>query len=340
MTAGDEFDVRVFSLSGIGPLATALERDGVRVIPDQHRRRNWGQVFQRLSQSMRDWSPDIVHTWTSSANLMGRAAAIRSGVPKIVASQLAPTRNQSPTDAISDRLLANWTQNYVVKNDQIKQQYQRRGVAADKIHVIPNGVEPANGASLSRTEVLQRLQLPKGARLMGTVGPLHAEKRIKDLIWAADLLKVVRDDTYLLVIGRGPHEGRLRRFRDQVRIRDRVLFLGIRDDWPQLLPHLDCLWLANRHESLTNSLLEAMSAGIPVVATDVAGNRQAVTPGETGFLVKIGDRAGFARKTNSLLEDRELAKRCGDAGERVKREFSAESIAQRYMQLYGRRLPN
>ena len=170
---------------------------------------------------------------------------------------------------------------------------------------------------------------------------MNAEKRIKDLIWAADLLKVVRDDTYLLVIGGGPHEERLHQFRDQVRIRDRVLFLGIRDDLPQLLPHLDCFWLANRFESLTNSLLEAMAAGIPVIATNIAGNRHVITPGETGFLVKIGDRAGFARKTQTFLEDPTLAKRCGKAAqERVQQEFNVESIANQYLQVYQRPRPS
>ncbi len=332
-----DFEVKVFSLNGTGPMANTLERQSISVIPAKGRHQSWGHTFQQLSQSIRDWSPEIVHTWTASANLMGRAAAVHRGVQQIVATQPTRSHNPSTTDLISDRLLARWTSSYVVRNDQGKLAYQSRGVSASKIHVIPNGVEQASSQPLSRADCLERLKLPTNARMIGTVGPLNAEKRIKDLIWAADLLKVVRDDTYLLVIGRGPHEERLHLFRDQVRIRDRVRFLGTRDDLPQLLPHLDCFWLANRYESLTNSLLEAMSAGIPVVATNIAGNRQVITSGETGFLVKIGDRAGFARKTQKLLEDPNLAERCGKAAQkRVQHEFSAESVAKQYLQIYLR----
>ncbi len=158
---------------------------------------------------------------------------------------------------------------------------------------------------------------------------------MKDLIWAADLLKVIRPDVHLLVIGDGPHRDRLIRFRRQVVIEDKVHFLGERDDVAQMMPHFDALWLGSEYEGLPNVIMEAMSHGVPVVATDIPGNRDLVVPGETGFLVPVGDRAGFARLTNKLLDNRELAQRLGEAGrQRVLNEFSVPRMVERHTALY------
>jgi len=158
---------------------------------------------------------------------------------------------------------------------------------------------------------------------------------VKDLIWAADLLKSARDDSHLLVIGDGPQRWRLERYRDQNEVADRVHLLGERNDVPRILPHLDCLWLGSEYEGQSNAIMEAMSAGLPVVATDIAGNRDLVVPGETGYLVPVGDRAAFTRRTHELLNDAALARRLGDAGrQRMLAEFSVERMIERHAALY------
>jgi glycosyltransferase involved in cell wall biosynthesis len=182
---------------------------------------------------------------------------------------------------------------------------------------------------------LAELQLPAESRLIGAVGRLWPQKRLKDLIWAADLLKVIRDDVHLLVIGDGPHRARLERFRRQVEIEDRVHFLGHRDDVPRFMPHFDVVWLASEYEGLPNVIMEAMAAAVPVVASDIPGNRDLVVPGETGYLVPLGDRAAFARQTRMLLDDAELSRGFGASGrERVLREFSVERMISRHVALY------
>jgi glycosyltransferase involved in cell wall biosynthesis len=188
--------------------------------------------------------------------------------------------------------------------------------------------------------LLQELELPPGARLIGAVGRLWPQKRVKDLIWAVDLLKSARDDTHLVIIGDGPQRWRLERYRDQNEVADRVHFLGERNDVGRILPHLDCLWLASAYEGQSNAIMEAMLAGVPVVATDIPGNRDLVVPGETGYLVPVGDRAAFARHTHTLLDDRELAERLGAAGRlRMERDFSVDQMIARHAELY-RRLAN
>ena len=182
---------------------------------------------------------------------------------------------------------------------------------------------------------MTELQLPRDARLVGAVNRLWPQKRVKDLIWAADLLKVIRQDVHLLVIGDGPQRERLIRFRRQVCIEDKVHFLGHRDDVAEIMPHFDVVWLASEYEGLPNVVMEAMSHAVPVVATDISGNRDLVVHGESGYLVPIGDRAGFARHTNRLLDDAALARRLGEAGrQRVLADFSIASMVERHASLY------
>jgi hypothetical protein len=92
--------------------------------------------------------------------------------------------------------------------------------------IIPNGILPPKPSTTPRDVLLDELGLPAGSRLIGLMGRLWAQKRVDDAIWAADLLKRVRDDTHLLILGDGPLREKLRRFRDKVEIRDRVHFLG------------------------------------------------------------------------------------------------------------------
>ena len=183
--------------------------------------------------------------------------------------------------------------------------------------------------------MLRELNLPGNARLIAAVGRLWPQKRVKDLIWAADLLKSTRDDTHLLIIGDGPQRWRLERYREQNQVTDHVHFLGERDDVMDLMPHFDALWLGSEYEGQSNAIMEAMAAGVPVVATDIPGNRDLVVPDVTGYLVPVGDRFEFTRRTHWLLDDEALRRRLGEAGrERIAREFSVEKMVQRHAELY------
>ena len=223
----------------------------------------------------------------------------------------------------------------VTNSTAVRDFYVARRLPAERFTIIPNGVEPARGSRFSRAELLQRLGLPPESRLLGLVGRLWPQKRIKDAIWATDLLKVIRRDVHLLIIGEGPHRERLFRFRDQVEIRDCVHFLGRRDDVPDLMPHFDVLLSTSAYEGQSNAILEAMAAGVPVVATDIPGTRDLVIDGRTGFLVPLGNRAQMARCVHRLLERPDLARQLGQAGrERVQREFTVAGMVARYVELY------
>jgi glycosyltransferase involved in cell wall biosynthesis len=175
----------------------------------------------------------------------------------------------------------------------------------------------------TRKQFLGSLNLPEGVRLIGAVGPLTTNARIKDLIWAAELLRVVDDETHLLIAGEGPEEWRLHRFRDQVGIRHRVRFLGKRIDYRQWLPLLDFFWSGSKTGNSPLYVLEAMSVGLPVVATDIAAHRELITAAENGFLVRPGDRAAFARYTWRMMNDNVECRRIGNA--------AIQSVAKRFV---------
>jgi glycosyltransferase involved in cell wall biosynthesis len=209
------------------------------------------------------------------------------------------------------------------------------GLSAAKFTVIPNGVPPARASDVTRAELHASLGLPTDARLIAAVGRLWPQKRIKDLIWALDLVAVLHPNVWMLIIGDGPQRSDLERYASLVSNRERVRFLGHREDVWQILPHVDVLWQGSGYEGQSNAVMEAMASGVPVVATDIPGNRDLVVPGETGFLVPIAGRAQYARVTDRILSDADLARRLGEAGRaKVRDEFSVERMVAGYQRLY------
>jgi glycosyltransferase involved in cell wall biosynthesis len=331
----EEFDVHVCALTRGGPLEAELTQAGIRpvVIGKQWRVDPW--AFWQLRRHVARLRPDVVQTWLFAANAYGRAAGLACGVKHLVASERCVDLWKGDLELMIDRALARRTEKIVTNSGGVRDYYVERGLPAERFAVIPNGVGPVAPSRLSRPLLLEQLGLPQGVRLVGLIGRLWMQKRIKDAIWAADLLKVIRDDVHLLVIGEGPERQRLLRFRDNCQIRDKVHFLGHREDVLDLLPHLDVLWSTSAFEGQSNAILEAMAAGVPVVATDIPGTRDLVVPGETGYLVAVGDRAGVTRHTNRLLDDAALAARLGAAGrQRAQSEFSVATMVERYVELY------
>jgi glycosyltransferase involved in cell wall biosynthesis len=330
-----EFETHVGLLTRTGPLAAELEAVGVPVTLIGKSGKVDPASFLRLKRHIAELRPDLVHTWLFAANGYGRAAALAAGVRHVVAGERCVDPWKAWHELAIDRWLARRTERIVVNSAGVRDFYVRHGLPSEKFVVIPNGIAPPAPSDLGRNELLAELGLPAGARLVGAINRLWPQKRLKDLIWAADLLKVIRDDVHLLIVGDGPQRDRLERFRRQVRIEDKVHFLGHRNDVPRLLPHFDALWLASEYEGLPNVVMEAMAAGVPVVATDISGNRDLVVPGETGFLVPVGGRAAFARETKRILDDADLARRLGEAGrQRVLTEFTIERMVDHHAELY------
>lgn len=331
----DRFDVHVCVLTRTGPLEAELRAAGIAPVVIGKRWRLDPWAYWQLRRLIGRLKPDLIHTWLFAANSYGRFAGIQCGVPRLVAAERCVDPWKGWVELSIDRYLARYTSCIVANSAGVRDFYVHCKLPAEKIRIIPNAIVPLPPTDVSREELLAELELPEASRLAACVGRLWPQKRIKDAIWAADLLKVIRDDMHLLIIGDGPQRVQLVRFRNQVRIADRVHFLGHRNDVFRILPHVDVFWSTSGYEGQSNSILEAMACGVPVVATDIPGTRDLVASGETGFLVPVGNRAAFAKLTNQLLDNPQLARKLGEnARNRVHTHFSIAEMIRRYTDLY------
>lgn len=337
-----EFEVHVCTLTREGPLAQALLDAGVPIHSIRKRGKLDPFALSRLTSLMRRLKPDLVHTWIFAANAYGRAAAIRAKVRVIVGGERCVDPWKNAIELAIDRYLAKRSRCIVTNSSGVRDFYARQGVVAEKFEIIPNGVAAANpkmSAARSRANWADELDIPASAKWVGAIGRLWPQKRIKDVIWAMDIIKVTRDDVYLLIVGDGPERKKLERYVWQTQMEDRVRVLGERRDVPALLPHLSVSVLASGYEGQSNTIMESMAAGLPIVASDIPGNRDLVVEGETGYFFPVGDRGEFSRCLHRVLSDDALAKRLGEQGaKRMREEFSIEQMISRHADLYRKLL--
>jgi glycosyltransferase involved in cell wall biosynthesis len=329
----DEFDVEVIALDRGGPYAETLRDADVPVTIIGKRGRFDPGALRRLRTHLRQRQPDILHTWLFAANAYGRMAVGRSRT-KVVVSERCVDSWKAVWQFAIDRWLASRTDCLVANSQSVAEFYAERGVRVP-IVVIPNGIEVPCPPTSTRAELQAELNLPGDARLVCYVGRLAEQKRVDDLLWAAQLLRQADPRAYFLIIGDGPERSRLEQHARDVEVAEHVRWLGHREDAAAILSLCDVFWLGSSFEGMSNSLLEAMSCGRPVVVTDIPPNRELVTHGVEGYLVKIGDGAGFAQFTVRLLADPGLSRKLGDAGrERVRRDFSTETMVDAHARLY------
>lgn len=333
----DQFDVHVLVLTHDGPRSAAVRDAGIPVTVIGKRFKLDPSALVRLQRVLKRLQPDLVHTWLFAANSFGRVAARWAGVPRIIASERSVDPWKTALQHAIDRRLARWTDRITTNSTGVRDFYAAQGIDPQLFTVIPNGIGPRVAATISRHEALARLGLPAEQRLILSVGRLWPQKRYRDLIWAGELVATVREDTSYVIIGDGPQRGELLRHRDAISHRDHVRFVGDRADVAELLPHAAVFWIGSEYEGQSNALLEAMQVGLPVVASDIPGNRDLVTDGETGRLVAVGDAADFARQSIALLDDVETAERFGAAAQdRIATAFTVEAMVAGHAELYQR----
>lgn len=281
----------------------------------------------------------VVHSHLSTANIASRAAAVSLLRPHMTTVHTipGPTAEDSRSRALVDGWSAWLSRRLVAPSPEIADAYMRAfHLPKARMRVIPNApAASAPGRGFDREAVRRELIGPDGTHLVVAVARLQPEKGIDDLVGAASLLRDRLPGLRIVVAGSGPEEAFL-----QDRIASEGLagtfeLLGTRSDVGALLAAADAFCLPSRHEGLPISLLEAMDAGLPCVATRVGGIPGLVTDGVDGVLVEPSDRTALASALEDVLGDPLLAARLGSRGRRLVGErYGLATVAGAYADLY------
>ena len=328
------WDAHAVALTRGGPYAADLDAAGVPLTVLNKRLKFDPACALRLRRIVKDLKPDLIHSWMFTANAYARLAARGTGVPVVIGERCVDRWKGGWQYAVDRRLLPGTAK--VVGNARAVADFAAgRGVPESKLAVIPNGVPPLDPDPAFRRDLLDELDLPADAQPVVLCGRLAAQKRPEDMVWAFQLLHQCSPHAVHLVVGDGPLRARCEEQANRYGHADRCRFLGHRPDAARIVAAADVLWLGSDYEGQSNAVMEAMSAGVPCVVSDVPSNRELVTDGETGFLVKPGDAMGFCQWADRLLADDALRARIGAAGRaRMRAEFSVDAMVTRYEALY------
>jgi len=229
---------------------------------------------------------------------------------------------------------------FVAVNDEVEKELRGFGLNNPMVK-IPNGVDtdrfqpvPSKAAKRSLREILS---LPETGRLVLYCGRLEPKKALDTLLYAWDLVSRTAEakDARLIIVGNGSGRASLEDLANRLGIQDSVLFLGKKDRVVEYLQCVDVFVFPSVSEGMSNALLEAMACGMPVVVTDIAGNREVVRHLENGILVKPKEPQQLAYALQAVLNDEDLAQRLGaQARKTVEEGYSIEKVVERYIDVY------
>ena len=302
----------------------------------------------RFARDLRASRTQIVHTYGFYPNTFAVAAARMAGTPVVIASIRDTGVYLRPWQKRAQKLMCRMADLVLVNADAIRRSLIDDGYSAQHIHVIRNGVSPSAFVQRSSGHrIREELGVAPDAPIVAMLSRLNGLKGVDDFLHAAAKVAARVPDARFLVIGDGvipqgsaivrntSYCDALKESAARLGLADRLLFTGFRMDVPQLLSECAVSVLPSLSEGLSNTLLESMAAGVPVVATNVGGNPEVVQEGRTGFLVSTQNPEALADRICRVLEDRALATRMGDAGRcRVSEHFSMERMLRDTERLY------
>ena len=343
----DRYRVTIITGQG-GPLTDRAAAAGMRVLiepslvaplsPNDDRR-----ALRELTALCAAGRYDVVHTHSAKAGALGRLAAHRAGVPRIVHTyhgfpfhQFQNPLRRTAYIAV-ERRLARITATVLAIGTGVATEALRLGLATpSSLRTITPVVESVTVPRTNSSRTAARAELGVGATtpLIGTVGRIDYQKAPEHLIAAVAGLR--HTDAVAVWIGSGPGDHEAKDLVRRSGLTDRFVFAGERSDVPQLLPAFDVFAMASRYEGLPCAVVEAMRCGLPVVATAVNSVPDLVIPGESGILVPPGRPRLLAEAVDDLLDDRPKAERMARRGQAsAGSTYDAESLAEVLDQVYS-----
>ena len=344
----DRYRHVVISLTQITDFKRRIVRDDVTFIALEKKAGHTLWIYPRLWRLFRRLRPAIVHSRNLAA-LEVVVPAWAAGVPVRIHGEHG--RDVGDFDGSSKkgqwlrRLYRPFVTHYIALSRDLGDYLTCRvGMSPSRVAQIYNGVDVQRFHPAKQRQAIEGCPFSDAANwLVGTVGRMQIVKDqttlaaafIRALAVAPDLKTRLR----LVMIGDGPLRARAQAMLEEAGLAALAWLPGQRDDVPEILRGLDCFVLPSLAEGVSNTILEAMASGLPVIATNVGGNGELIEAGVTGELVTVADPEAMARQIAALATDPQRARLAGLAGRaRVEQQFSLQAMSQGYQGLYERLL--
>jgi glycosyltransferase involved in cell wall biosynthesis len=333
----DKFVIYCLPLWPIYDLEEEFLKAGVKIVKIHKKSSIDFSIVVKLIEFLKNERIDIVHTWIFTSNTWTRIAAILCKIPVIIASERSVDIWKKYPHKIVDKLLSKKTDLIISNSKAVNDFVVSGGIPANKCKIIYNGVDikKLNKINKPPNIIKKEINIPVNKTIIGIVANFNPQKDYKNFVQAARLILKKRDDVHFVSVGIGPEFNTIIELTKKLRINDRFTFLGIRSDIPNLLTIMDIFTLSSTREGFSNAILEAMAVGLPVVATDVGGNAEAVIDGETGFIVPPQNPEKLAFALLQLIEFPKLRKKFGDEGKsRTELNFGINTMIESYSRSY------
>ncbi|MCH8911370.1 MAG: glycosyltransferase [Chloroflexi bacterium] len=337
----DRYEHVICSLMDRMRMAAQFRQAGIEVHSLGLSRKTDLAVALRLRTLLKQLRPDILHTYLLHSNVLGRIVGRLVGVPVIVSSERT-IGQANRWGRLATRLTNPLTDAVEVNSETGARAIERDlGVPANKVRVVRSGIDlDAYGVSLKRTEIRSELGLTGDHHLVLYVGRLRRVKGVEHGIRAFASASAQHENMHMALAGEGEQLGYLRNLANELGISERISFLGVRNDLPDLFSAADSVLMPSLNEGFPRTAIEAMAAGKPVIATRVGGTPEAIVEGETGILVPSADIDAMASALVKLVGDRGLQSRLGKAGRRrAEQNYAVDNYVARldglYRQLLG-----
>lgn len=333
--------------AGLGLLATKLEEAAIPVIPIQHFMRNVSldddiTAFFEVRRLLRDERPDVLHVTSSKAGGIGALAGRMVGIKNIIFTSHGLTVDEvwRPFWQRFFIYLGTWFTislcHYAIMiSSETYQRARRMPLMWRKVVLIKNGVAPVDFMERDEARSELELTIPQGHALIGGIGELHQNKN-----WSVAIQTIASfpATAHLAIVGSGEEYDSLQHHIEKLNVSNRVHLLGYVPDAVRYLKAFDIFILPSKKEGLPYVILEAGLAGLPVVASDLPGNRDIIESGVHGFLVEPQPRI-LATCIEMLLRDEGMRWRLGSTlQERVMQDFSIHNMTEETFILYSKRL--
>ncbi len=292
--------------------------------------------FRKLHQNERF---NIVQTFFVDANIIGTIAAHLAGCPVIISSRRNAGHWHNWQQVIILRSLRRWTSRYLANSHAAAKLTQEvEGVAGNKIEVIPNGLELSEFTDIDESKREQQRNewsIDRSQIVIGTVANLRPVKNIESLIKAATIVTEKYSQARFVVVGEGELRKKLQAEIDRRHLTGKFKLVGRQNRVINCLAAFDIGVLCSHHESLSNSLIEYLAAGLPTIASDVGGNGEIVSHQRTGLLYESNNVNALADCINSLIENQSIANRLATkARQEAHHRFDWSQVLDRYEQFY------